>query len=63
MGDYSVSRTPKCPYCEREITDPWEVFSQIEETIEHQCGYCDELFTISRSVVFYYRAEQEVGHG
>ncbi len=57
MADYEMESSPACPHCGYEIRDAWEVFSDLEEEVEHDCGSCEKPFSIRRTAIFYYSAE------
>lgn len=57
MPDYSFESKPVCPHCGDEIQDAWELFRDMEETTEADCGSCEKTFTITRSVSFHYCAK------
>lgn len=61
MSGYRTERKPLCPYCGYEIQDPNEIFDDLECVTETDCGSCEQSFTISRAVVFYYSASAEGG--
>ena len=61
MPDYRYETEPTCPHCGREIRDPVELFSDMEETTETECGSCEKPFTITRIVTFYYSAQAGEG--
>ena len=61
MPDYTFESEPACPHCGEEIQDAWELFRDMEETVETECGSCEKPFTITRSVSFHYCAKG-VGH-
>jgi len=59
MADYMCESRPICPHCGHELSDPWEVFSEMEQTVEVDCGSCEEVFSLTRSVTFHYAASKE----
>ena len=59
MSDYRMKRKPVCPHCGYEVRDPNEIFNDLECEVEADCGSCEEAFTISRTVIFYYSASKD----
>lgn len=56
VSDYRMEKQPKCPHCGSVVRDSWEIFKEMEQEVETDCGSCEEPFTISREVIFYYSA-------
>jgi len=44
------------------VRDSWELFKDMEETVEHECGSCEKPFSIAREVTFHYSAKGAVCH-
>lgn len=57
MPDYGYETKPLCPHCGEEIQDAWELFREMEQTVETECGSCERPFTITQSVTFHYDAQ------
>lgn len=62
MADYMCESNPTCPHCGHELTDAWEVFSEMEQTVDVDCGSCEEVFSLTRMATFHYSATQEQSH-
>lgn len=43
-----MSDSIKCPYCEQEIIDLWEMFDE-DEIIKIECPNCDKIVEVERS--------------
>jgi len=56
MADYMRESKPTCPHCGEERMDTWEDFSEMEQTVHVECDACEEVFSLTRSVTFYYSA-------
>jgi transcription elongation factor Elf1 len=56
--DTDYTRDPICPHCGHKQLNAWELFTDMEEDVEMDCGECDKPFICSRQVEVSYSTDK-----
>ena len=47
MSDYDFNSNPKCPWCDHEIEDAYELEIAQDESVKVECDGCEKSFEIT----------------